>query len=584
MALRIPQDVIEKIRDEIAIEEVIRQFVPLVPSGRSFKARCPFHTEKTPSFHAIPDKQIFYCFGCQKGGDVFRFLMDKEGMSFPEAVEWCASRIGLDLSRYAAEDDHAGSRTPLFEANAWAADWFAEQLAGDEGAPARRYARQRGLRPETIQEFELGYAPSDPSLLSKAAAGKGIRAETLLQVSLLSRKENRAPFAYFRSRLIFPIRGVASKIHGFGGRILGPGEPKYLNTPETSIFQKRSILYGLPQARSKIVRTRKAILVEGYLDVLMLHQGGWSQTVATCGTSFTKEQAHVLRRYAETVYLLFDGDTAGRKAAFKAADTALAAGLDVRIVRLPEGRDPADLLLDGEVESLRQALDNAMGLVASMADEVAQRGGRREVKERALHHIRQTLAGIEDPIRAELMAQEAADAFHVRRSLLLEGLERDAVHKTRPTSTTPHTEVEDDPWSRNEMRLLGLAVASRDARHRLMEVLGADDFHRPVLKEIFETLHALDPQLDDAADVHLVEQVTPSAQSVAAYLLARIPEGDFDARAELEAALDRRRLLREKELKEERRRALDAKYTAGEDWREELPRIIDEEPEKNQGA
>ncbi len=584
MALRIPQDVIEKIRDEIAIEEVIRQFVPLTPSGRTFKARCPFHHEKTPSFHAIPDKQIFYCYGCHRGGDVFRFLMDKEGMSFPEAVEWCASRLGLDLSRYAVEESGASSRTPLYEATAWAAEWFAAQLKGEEGAAARRYARERGLQPETLELFQVGYAPERGSQMEEAAAAAGIGVEALLQVGLLMRKEDRAPFAYFRSRLIFPIRGVASKIHGFGGRILGPGEPKYLNTPETSIFQKRSILYGLAQARSKIVRARRAILVEGYIDVLMLHQAGWSQTVATCGTSFTKEQAHILRRYADTVYLLFDGDTAGRKAAFKAADTALAAGLDVRIVRLPEGRDPADLLLDGEVEPLRHALDNAMGLVDSMADEVARRGNRREVKEHALHHIQQTLGMIEDPIRAELMAQEAAEVFQVRVGLLLDGIRRPENPEHRTPSSKPHAESEEGPWFENESSLLVAAMASRSARHRLFESMGADDFHSPRLREVFEALHALDPQIEDAADVRVVERVSPEAQSTAAFLLAKMPDDGFDAVAELEAALRHWQRLNERAEREERRRVLEAKYAAGEDWREELPHIIDDDRDHDRGA
>ena len=584
MSLRIPQDVIEKIRDEIAIEEVIRQFVPLTPSGRTFKARCPFHSEKTPSFHAIPEKQIFYCYGCHKGGDVYRFLMEKEGMSFPEAVEWCASRLGLDLSRYAVEESGASSKAPLYEATAWAAQWFAGQLKSESGAEARRYARERGLQPEILDLFGVGYAPEASSQFQKSAVEAGVTVETLLQVSLLGRKENRAPFAYFRSRLIFPIRGVASKIHGFGGRILGPGEPKYLNSPETSIFQKRSILYGLPEARSTIVRARKAILVEGYIDALMLHQAGWSQTVATCGTSFTKEQAKTLRRYADTVFLLFDGDTAGRKAAFKAADTALAAGLDVRIVRLPEGKDPADLLLDGEVEPLRQALDSAMGLVASMAQEVALRGNRREAKEHALHHIRQTLTMIEDPIRAELIAQEAAEIFQVRAGLLLDGHRQPSSKETRTPAATPHAAVEDGPWFQNESMLLLFAMASRSARHRLFETLGVDDFRSEMLQEVFQTLHSLDPELKERADVRLTERVSAPAQSFATRLLAEMPEEGFDALAELEAALKQREFLREKELNEERRRALDAKYAAGEDWREELPQIIDENRDKDQGA
>ncbi len=572
MALRIPQDVIEKIRDEIAIEEVIRHYVPLQPSGRTFKGKCPFHNEKTPSFHAIPEKQIFYCYGCQKGGDVFRFLMEKEGMNFPEAVEWCASRLGRDLARYSVEEPGASSRAPLYEATVWAQDWFISCLQGPEGKEARAYLRKRGVKPETIEAFGLGFAPEDAGRLEREAKTAGIRGETLFQVSLLGRKESRPPFAYFRARLIFPIRGVASKIHGFGGRILGPGEPKYLNSPETSIFQKRSILYGLPEARSTIVRGRKVVLVEGYTDVLALHQAGWSQTVATCGTSFTKEQATILRRYADTVILLFDGDTAGRKAAFKSADTALAAGLDVRIVRLPRGKDPADMLLDGEDSALSIAIENAPGLVASMAEEVSLRGDHREAKERALHHIQESLRQISDPIRRELMAQEAGETFGVRSALLLDGGEDKPRRSEGSDPAKPHELDADPSWFDTEFALLKFAMAAKAARRRLFELVSFEDFQDPRLREIFRVLHERESEFDESADARMQGSFQDEeTESMAARLLADQPSEGLDALAELDSALRRREKLLEKAHRESRREQMTKKYAAGEDWRGEIP-------------
>ncbi len=585
MSLRIPQDVIEKIRSETPIEEVVRHFVPLQPSGRTFKARCPFHNEKTPSFHAIPEKQIFYCYGCQKGGDVFRFLMEKEGMSFPESVEWCASRLGLDLSRYAAEEPSASNRAQLFEATAWAQQWFAQQLQSEAGSAARRYARERGLKPETLELFGIGYAPEDGNELVSAAAQAKISTETLLQVSLLGRKAQQPPFAYFRSRLIFPIRGVASKIHGFGGRILGPREPKYLNSPETSIFQKRSILYGLSHARSQIIRVRRAILVEGYIDALMLHQAGWNQTVATCGTSFTSEQARTLRRYAEAVDLLFDGDKAGRKAAFKAADAALAAGLDVRIVRIPRNRDPADLLLDGEVATLREAIDNAPSLVASLAAEVAARGNRREMKEHALHHIRESLSKIEDPIRAELMAQEAAETFRVRPGLLLADAPQRAKARSKKSSgETAESPREEGPWFQNEFAILRFAMASRASRHRLFETLAAEDIRSDSLREIFNALHEIDNELDERCDIRILERVSVENQSLLTRILVDMPQEGLDSLAELNAALRQRGELDSREQSLERREQLKRKYLAGEEWRSDLPKAIDTDIAEGDGA
>ena len=262
---RIPDDVIDKIREDTAIEQVVGHFLTLTRKGGSYWARCPFHNEKTPSFHVNTERQIFYCFGCQRGGNVFRFLMDKEGMSFPESVEWCADRLGIDLQRSVTDREDAGPdpREGALKANAWAEQWFAEQLHGPEGQQARAYVRERGIAPETIESFALGWAPADGSRFLQAAEEAKVDVEALFGTSLARRSEGRPPFAYFRSRLIFPIRGVAQKVYGFGGRILGPGEPKYLNTPETSVFRKRQTLYALPEARSAMVRARKAFSSKG---------------------------------------------------------------------------------------------------------------------------------------------------------------------------------------------------------------------------------------------------------------------------------------------------------------------------------
>ena len=238
---------------------------------------------------------------------------------------------------------------------------------------------------------------------------------------------------------------------------------------------------------------------------------------------------------------------------------------------------------EGKVEKSFE-MQVIMGLVDSMADEVARRGNRREVKEHALHHIQQTLGMIEDPIRAELMAQEAAEVFQVRVGLLLDGIRRPENPEHRTPSSKPHAESEEGPWFENESSLLVAAMASRSARHRLFESMGADDFHSPRLREVFEALHALDPQIEDAADVRVVERVSPEAQSTAAFLLAKMPDDGFDAVAELEAALRHWQRLNERAEREERRRVLEAKYAAGEDWREELPHIIDDDRDHDRGA
>ncbi len=566
MAGLIPEDVIDKIRDEVSVVDVVGHFLSLQQKGASYWGLCPFHREKTPSFHVHPDRQIFYCFGCGRGGNVFRFLMELEGMAFPEAVEWCAGRIGLDLSRFMEENKGvADRRSALLAATAWATQWYADQLNESSGAKAREYAQERGLRPETIEAFGVGFAPEDSQAMVRAANAAQMATEPLLQTSVLRRQEGRSPFAYFRSRLIFPIRGVAQKIYGFGGRILGPGEPKYLNSPETAIFHKRKTLFALPDARANIIRAKTAILVEGYLDALLLHQAGWNQAVATCGTALTAEQVVELGRYADQVVVLFDGDGAGVKAAFKAADTALAGGLDVKIARLPAGKDPADLLAAGEVDTLQSTIDEAPGLVESMRREVQARGARREMKERALRHLRDMMPRISDPIRAELLIQEAAAAFSVPQSLLRPG------SRAAQRNDAPVTSREEGPRADMERQLLALALAGRKGRQLLSRSLTQDDFHHLRHQHLFEALRELEDSVDVVGEGDLAG-LDEDAQRVLARLLIEMPGPELDAAAEISAALERLQDLRQRDDAKTRREQLDEAYRTGEDWRSRLPR------------
>lgn len=572
----IPEDIIEKIRDEIVIEEAIGHFVPLQRKGTTFWGLCPFHREKTPSFHVHPERRIFYCFGCGRGGSVFRFLMEREGMSFREAVQWCASRIGLDLERFLQEDPAAtDARDRLLAATGWAASWFQRQLRAPTGAKAREYARARGLRPETLESFGLGFAPEGGQLMVDAARADGLSLEALLQVSLLRRSEGRAPFAYFRSRLIFPVRGVAQKIYGFGGRTLGPNEPKYLNSPETSLFQKRKVLYALPEARADVIRGRTAILVEGYLDALALHQSGWSQAVATCGTAFTPDQARLIGRYAERVLLLFDGDAAGAKAAFRAADVALESGLDVKVARMPAGKDPADLIREGEVEALRDVIEEAPGLVQRMHQEVETRGSQREMKERALRHLRDMLPKIPDPIRAELLVQEAADVFSVPESLL-RPRRRD---QGEPLAEPPPKE--EGSRAELERNLLALAMTGRKARHLLVATLAPREFSHERTRSVFEALRQVDESVDTVREGTLTD-LTEEEESLVARLLLEMPDPDLDATAELSANLERLAQVQRRDQAKIHRRDLDETYRSGGDWQSRLSR--DRSPSSEQGG
>lgn len=558
----IPEDIIDKVRDEVAIDDVIGHFIPLKQKGGTFWGLCPFHGEKTASFHVHPERQIFYCFGCGKGGNVFRFLMEREGMSFPESVQWCASRIGLDLERFLRNESEGESlRGRILGANQRIAAWFAEQLHGPGGQEAREYAQKRGLRSETLEDFQLGFAPRDGSTLMRMAEREGLDQELLLQAQLLRRKEGRPPFAYFRSRLIFPIQGAAQKIHGFGGRILGPGEPKYLNSPETAVFHKRSTLYALTAARKEIIRTHTAILVEGYLDALALHQAGWGQAVATCGTAFTPQQAQALARYAERVILLFDGDRAGLKAAYKAAETALCGGLDVRIAQMPEGADPADLLEAGKNDEMARVLDGAGGLVDWMAEIVERRGDKREVKERALHQLKDLFTRVEDPIRKELLVQETADRFHVPRTLFATQPQLDEERASAPLGRR----LEDGRRAEFERKLLQMALGDRAARERLLALRNADDFTVDRHQTLYLHLHDAEATSERLQPSQLAQD-DPDLSDLVAALCMDMPEGDFDSVSEVEAASTALDDLNARTDARQRRRELEELFRSGGDW------------------
>jgi DNA primase len=525
---RIPADVIDKIREDTAIEDVVGHFLSLQRKGDSLWACCPFHHEKTPSFHVHPGRQIYYCFGCQRGGNVFRFLMEKEGMGFRESVEFCAERLGVDLSKYlSASSDEEGPdpREALLRANQFAQEWFVEQLRGSSGRDAREYARRRGLAPETIESFGLGWAPPNGHALLEAAQRAKLDPQALVDATLLRVTDDRDPFAYFRSRLIFPVRGVSQKIHGFGGRILGPGEPKYLNSPETPVFRKRRTLYALPEARAAMTRAKSAILVEGYLDALALHQAGWTHTVATCGTAFTPEQAQQLRRWVTELILVFDGDAAGRKAAYRSAGVAMAAGLEVRIVRLPQGHDPADLLAAGEGETVQRALREAPGLVECMKLEVDERGGSRAYSQRALDFIREIAGGLQDPVRSELLLKEAAQIFGVSVQALGQTVKTRSSVAPTPQGKNDHPPGPSRETSHGERRLLIHALTSRAARRRLFQQWPPERFADEQFAEIARRIAALGDQVDAVTRVDQLVDISGHEE----------PMDDSDAANETEA-------------------------------------------------
>lgn len=365
-----PPSFLDEVRAQLALSSVIGRRVRLQRRGREHLGLCPFHNEKTPSFTVNDDKAFFHCFGCGAHGDVIGFVMRTEGLSFPEAVERCAHEVGLAVPAASPEERAKAERhATLHAALEAAAVWFERQLHGPEGRAGFAYLRSRGLTDEVIARFRLGFAPDSRSALKSALTRQGLPEPLLIEAGLLIRppEENPGPtYDRFRGRVIFPIADRRGRIIAFGGRILGEGEPKYLNSPETPIFHKGRTLYGLAQARKPAQDKGEVIVAEGYMDVIALYMGGFAHSVAPLGTALTEDHMRELWRLAPEPILCFDGDAAGQRAAVRAAERALpllAPGLSLRFALLPAGLDPDDLIRSEGPQRLAEILAAAQPLV-----------------------------------------------------------------------------------------------------------------------------------------------------------------------------------------------------------------------------
>ncbi len=408
--MRFPPETIERVREATDIAAVVSEHVQLKRVGRTWKALCPFHQEKTPSFTVNPDRQIFKCFGCGEGGDVFRFLMEFEKLSFPEAVEFLASRAGIPLPKTGWSGPEEESVYPVLE---WASGHYRKALAGRTGGAARQYLERRGLETPVQEQFGLGWAPPGWSGLLDAAGTRWPAA--LLERAGLVIAGDRGPYDRFRGRVIIPIRSPLGRTIGFGARTLGDEEPKYLNSPETEVFVKGKVLYGLAEAKEALKKAGEALVVEGYMDALTLAQAGFEGTVASCGTAFTEDQARVLKRYVDRAVLLFDGDRAGIRAAWKSAGTFLGEGLEVRVIALPDGHDPDSYVRAHGAEAMEALRLSAPGVVRFARETLL---GKLEKREDLIKAFAYLGSRIDDPIRRRVLLQEAAEAFRFDEATL----------------------------------------------------------------------------------------------------------------------------------------------------------------------
>jgi DNA primase len=415
----IPDEIIEQVRDSADMVGLIGESVQLKRTGADYRGPCPFHGGTHRNFSVIPKKGRFYCFVCHESGDVFSWLMKKFGMDYPTAVREVARRTGItipDRPGRSGPDPHE----PLYGAVAAAHDWFARQLRENPDARvAREYLESRGIPLETAAMLELGYAPIGKAFLT-AMSELGIEERVLLQAGLAAQRDDGQVSSRFRGRLLFPIHDLRGRAVGFGGRLLGPGEPKYLNSPETEIFHKGKQLYNLHLAKMAIRKEETVILVEGYFDVLRLVLAGVEHVIAPLGTALTPDQAALLKRFAKDATLLYDSDRAGLQATFRSGDELLRHGFRVRVATLPPGEDPDSLVKEGGVEALQPVLHDAVDLFERKI-QLLERAGWFEGFDRrrdAVDRLLPTIRAAADPITRELYLSLAAQRSGVSKDVL----------------------------------------------------------------------------------------------------------------------------------------------------------------------
>ncbi len=422
--MKIPEDLIQQIREAVDITELIGAHVQLKKRGKTFLGLCPFHQEKTPSFSVDPDRGFYHCFGCGEGGNAFTFLMKTEGIGFPEAVRVLAEKTGIALPDPGVENKISRETEQLYHVNQFAAEFFSTCLyQTNAGKKALDYFLKRGLSMDMAKAFEIGYAPNVWDGIIQAAGKKAVSLEGLQKAGLIiPRKNGKGYYDRFRGRLMFPVKNTAGRIVGFGGRILiaANNSPKYLNSPESAVYRKSRLLYGLFQAKSAIRSCDKVFLVEGYTDVIRMHQEGFENTAATSGTALTDEQAKMISRYTKNAELVFDGDSAGFSAALRGVDILLKAGLSVSIAVLPKAKDPDTFLSENGAKAMSDILKNSKEFVDFRLERLreANRFNSPEDKAKAAHALLETISNIHDPIKRELAIKDLSEKMGIDESTL----------------------------------------------------------------------------------------------------------------------------------------------------------------------
>jgi len=480
LAIFIPEDKILEIKNAADIVELVSEVVHLKKAGKNFVGLCPFHTEKTPSFTVSPEKQIFYCFGCGAGGNIFSFLMKTDGLAFPEAARSLARRYGIDIPRRSLtpeQQKRMGERESLLKINREAMDFYSRALRrGPSGRKAMAYLNKRGLSSEIIDRFNLGYAPKGWDHLLNFFSKKGVPAARLEKSGLiLPKKDGRGYYDRFRERIVFPIIDVNQAVIGFGGRVMDDSLPKYLNSPETAVYNKSRSLYGLHLSKEKCRKAQSVYIVEGYLDLLMLHQHGIENAVATLGTALTADHVRMLSRYVPRMILVYDSDEAGIRSAlrcietfwrehvdFSRGDVFREEKADTHILVLPDGHDPDSYLREKGVGPFERAAVEAPGIISFLIEQsIGMHGLSTEGKIRIVTDLKGPLAAINDNVARTLYIKELAERIGLEENIILEKVREGSSEKEKKEALR-HKNITDKSGNRLEQQIIAMMLQFPD--------------------------------------------------------------------------------------------------------------------------
>ncbi|MBS6028945.1 MAG: DNA primase [Negativicoccus succinicivorans] len=522
--MQFSKEFIEQVRAGNPIVDVVGSYVPLTRKQNNYWACCPFHEEKTPSFSVSPDKEFFYCFGCHAGGDVFQFVQKIENISFPESVEKLAQRIGLEIPKTdlsPAEREREEERQRLYEICDLAADYFHNCLTKTRmGAVGIDYFKKRGLSAQTIVDFKLGFAPPQWDRLYRDFRERGYREKDLIKSGLCLTKNGKT-YDRFRGRCMFPIRDDKGRVVAFGGRIVEEGEPKYLNSPESPIFHKGDLLFAMERARKEIRRTKQAVLVEGYMDVVGVHNLGVTNVIASLGTAFTQRQAQLLRRICDVAIVAYDMDRAGREATRRAIAIARESGLKLRIATLPDGKDPDEYIKQHGAKAWEDVIAMAQNVLDYRLDEIiashdaTTADGKNTIVQEFIPEILQT----DNAITIDSYLRRLATRLRMNENIVRSEAQKIAKAQAKNVYIAPagnRTEATDaprvtaDPAEDDAMHLLFSGSAQR---RELLDQLTTEDFTNPLWKNIFAFLQTTANDTVNAAQIGREISLTADEQA-----------------------------------------------------------------------